>query len=155
RKTDIPLLVNHFLARHAAAAGQEIRGIEDRALAALMRYDWPGNVRQCESAMERAVLLAEGSRITWEDLPQEVRQDAALTQPPFELPDSGISFESLEKSLLEQALRKGGNVSRAARLLGLTRRTLQYRLKKFGLREAAPKGAPIARKGVEVPVENP
>ncbi len=132
RTTDIPRLVDHFIARQSAACGKQVRGIDGPALAALMRYHWPGNVRQLESAIERAVLLAEGPAITPDDLPREVQQgvDAAL---PFEIPEGGIRFEALEKSLLQQALRKGGNVSRAARLLGMTRRTLQYRLQKFGL----------------------
>jgi DNA-binding NtrC family response regulator len=133
RTTDIPRLVDHFIARHAAAAGKSIRGIDDRALAVLMRYQWPGNVRQLESAVERAVLLADGPMIVAEDLPQEIRRSPEASPLGIEIPDAGISFEVLEKELLEQALRKGRGVSAAARLLGMTRRTLQYRLKKFGL----------------------
>ena len=133
RTTDIPRLVSHFIARHAADAGKNIRGIDDRALAVLMRHPWPGNVRQLESAIERAVLLAEGETIGIEDLPQEVRQKTDAGVLAIEIPDTGISFEALEKQLLEQALQKGRSVSAAARLLGMTRRTLQYRLKKFGL----------------------
>jgi len=154
RTTDIPRLVDLFIARHAAAAGKTVRGIDRRALALLMRARWPGNVRQLESAIERAVLLADGPLIAVADLPQEIRQsvDTAL---PFELPEGGISFRELERSLLEQALRKGGNVSRAARLLAMSRRTLQYRLRKFGVtaeREGAatrPDGAPAVRDAVE------
>ena len=98
-----------------------------------MQYHWPGNVRQLESAIERAVLLSEGPAIGPEDLPQEIRHRRDEGSLGIEIPDAGISFEALEKELLEQALRKGRSVSAAARLLGLTRRTLQYRLKKFGL----------------------
>jgi len=156
RLTDVPRLVDRFIARHAADAGKTIRGIDDRALAVLMRYHWPGNVRQLESTIERAVLLAEGARIGIEDLPQEVRQKEVATALAIEMPDSGISFEAVEKQLLEQALEKGRSVSAAARLLGMTRRTFQYRLKKFGLSdetgraevqpssEAAPNGAATA-----------
>ncbi len=137
RTTDIPRLVDHFIARHAAGAGKTIRGIDDRALAVLMRHPWPGNVRQLESAIERAVLLAEDERIGVEDLPQEVRQKTDAGVLAIEIPDTGISFEVLEKQLLEQALQKGRSVSAAARLLGMTRRTFQYRLKKFGLSQTS------------------
>ena len=129
--------MDHFIARHAADAAKTLRGIDDRALAVLMRYRWPGNVRQLESAIERAVLLAEGARIRTEDLPQEVRQKEDATVLAIEMPDAGISFEALEKQLLEQALQKARSVSAAARLLGMTRRTFQYRLKKFGLSHPA------------------
>ena len=133
RTTDIPRLVDHFIARHASAAGRTVRGIDDRALAVLMQYRWPGNVRQVESAIERAVLLADGAKIRIEDLPQEVRQKENAGVLAIEIPDTGVSFEALEKQLLEQALQKGRSISAAARLLGMTRRTFQYRLKKFGL----------------------
>ena len=137
RSTDIPRLVDHFIARHAAASAKKIRGIDDRALGCLLRYPWPGNVRQLESAIERAVLLCEGPTIGLEDLPQEVRGKGDGVAPGIEIPDAGLSFETLERDLLDQALRKGGSISAAARLLGMTRRTLQYRLKKFGLAPAA------------------
>jgi len=137
RTTDIPRLVDHFIARHAGVAAKTIRGIDDQALDILMQYHWPGNVRQLESAIERAVLLCEGATIGPEDLPQEIRHRREEGALGIEIPDAGISFEVLEKELLEQALRKGRSVSAAARLLGLTRRTLQYRLKKFGLATGA------------------
>ncbi len=137
RTTDIPRLVDHFIARHATASGKPVHGIDRQALSALLRYPWPGNVRQLESAIERAVLLAEGPSIAVEDLPQEVHEGSDDGVLAVELPDTGISFEVLERSLLQQALRKSGNVSRAARLLGMTRRTFQYRLEKFGLSRPA------------------
>ena len=146
RTTDIPRLVAHFVSRHAAAAGKRIRGIDDRALAVLMQYHWPGNVRQPESVIERAVLLAEGADIALEDLPQEVRQKRDTGPLGIAIPDAGLSFEALERELLDQALRKGNSISAAARLLGMTRRTLQYRLKKFGLAPAASAGDPAAGK---------
>ena len=138
RATDIPLLAQHFLARHARLAGKKVEGIEDGALALLCGYRWPGNVRQLESAIERAVLMTDGTRLTAADLPQEVRHRGADGAVRIEIPDAGLSFEALEKDLLEQALEKEmGNVSRAARLLGMTRRTFQYRLEKFGLAKAS------------------
>jgi DNA-binding NtrC family response regulator len=151
RTTDIPQLVQHFIGRHAARSGKRVRGVEARALAALMGYHWPGNVRQLESAIERAILMAEGPLLTTDDLPVEVGHAGLEGPVGFELPDTGLSFEALERSLLRQALAKGGNVSRAARLLGMSRRTFQYRLEKFSLAAAsgtdatgvaAPDGAP-------------
>ncbi|HKN46512.1 MAG TPA: sigma-54 dependent transcriptional regulator, partial [Candidatus Polarisedimenticolia bacterium] len=136
RTTDIPRLVDHFIARHAALAGKALRGIDRQALSVLMAFSWPGNVRQLESAIERAVLLAEGPAVALADLPQEIHEDGADGNVGLEIPDTGLSFEALEKALLQQALRKGGNVSRAARLLGMTRRTFQYRVEKFRLSRA-------------------
>ena len=140
RTTDVPRLVSFFLSRHAGGPGKAVRGIERRALAVLMAYSWPGNVRQLESVIESAVLMTDGPKIRLQDLPQEVRQQGSSGPVLVEIPDSGISFEALERSLLEQALVKGGNVSRAARLLGMTRRTFQYRLGKFGLARSEAEG---------------
>ncbi len=93
-------------------------------------------MRQLESAVERAILLAETDRIEVEDLPFEIRQ---ASQPSssfaFKLPPEGISFEELERSLIIQAMEQSGwNITRAAKLLGLSFRTLQYRLDKFGIK---------------------
>jgi DNA-binding NtrC family response regulator len=157
RATDIPRLAAHFLARHARTAGKKIEGIEDGALALLCGYRWPGNVRELESAVERAVLMTDGTRLIAADLPQEVRQRAADGAVRIEIPDGGLSFEVIEKNLLEQAMeKKEGNVSRAARLLGMTRRTFQYRLEKFGLaRGAATDAATDADTGQEPEDEAP
>jgi DNA-binding NtrC family response regulator len=155
RITDVPRLVDAFIARHARTAGKTLRGIDRHALAILMTYSWPGNVRQLESAIERAVLLAEGPTIRAEDLPQEVHREGSEGGLPIEIPDTGLSFESLERGLLEQALQKGGNVSRAARLLGMTRRTFQYRLEKFGLhRPGSLEGSPETEPGDCEPSES-
>jgi DNA-binding NtrC family response regulator len=152
RRTDIPLLVEHFLAKYA---GGRPRRITDRALKALVEYDWPGNVRELESVIERALLLGEEDEVVPEDLPASVRARISGPRGPFafEIPDSGIDLEGLERSLVLKALEKSeGNVSRAARLLGLTRRTLQYRLEKIqeqAQASSAPNGAAAARKGAE------
>jgi transcriptional regulator with PAS, ATPase and Fis domain len=155
RRTDIPLLVDHFLKKYGEPGRP--REVSEPALEILIAYDWPGNVRELESVFERTLLLAEGDVIVAEDLPASIRAGAAgatRRAVPVEIPDSGIDLESVERSLIVQALEKAqGNVTRAARLLGLTRRTLQYRLEKMqvGTRgedpAAAPDGAPPARKG--------
>ncbi|MBI5867440.1 MAG: sigma-54-dependent Fis family transcriptional regulator [candidate division Zixibacteria bacterium] len=138
RSDDIEPLVHAFLERYHA----EKVVLEPETLAALKRHAWPGNVRELENAIERAVVLRENAgRITVADLPWEITAPAAAgvtasgpATAPANLPDGGIDFSSVEKSLLEQALRKaGGNRSRAARLLGMSRQTLLYRLKKFGI----------------------
>jgi transcriptional regulator with PAS, ATPase and Fis domain len=111
---------------------------------ALVAYDWPGNVRELESAIERAVLLGDEAQIVHADLPLAVRAGISATPAvtDLEIPDGGIDLEQLEATLIRKALDKaGGNVTRAARLLGLSRRTLQYRL---GRLEGAPSGADAA-----------
>jgi len=131
RRTDIPLLVDHFLAKYA---GSRSRGVSEDALKTLMAYDWPGNVRELESVIERALLLGEGELIVPADLPASLRSGAGGPKraTDLEIPDSGIDLEAVERSLILKALDKaGGNVTRAARLLGLSRRTLQYRIEKI------------------------
>lgn len=102
----------------------------------MSEYSWPGNVRQLESAIERAILLCEGDQITVEDLPTEVRQDIGpAPEGAFKLPSEGINFEEVERNLITQAMEQTDyNITKAAKLLGLTFRTLQYRLEKFGIK---------------------
>jgi DNA-binding NtrC family response regulator len=146
RRTDVPLLVEHFLAKHGEPG--RTRRIAPQALEALVDYSWPGNVRELESAVERTLLLADDDVIRLVDLPAEVRMrggHAGSGTVPVEIPDDGLDLEALERSLLLQALDKaGGNVTRAARLLGLSRRTLQYRLERL---QTAPDGAAAAPDG--------
>jgi len=105
-------------------------------------YGWPGNVRQLESAIERAILLCEGDMITPDDLPSELQQESRGTSAgAFKLPPEGISFEEVEKNLILQAMDQTDyNITKAAKLLGLTFRTLQYRLEKFGIKKTDGKG---------------
>jgi DNA-binding NtrC family response regulator len=105
-------------------------------------YSWPGNVRQLESAIERAILLAESDLITVEDLPLEVRQESRpVAESAFKLPAEGIDFEDVERNLIMQAMeRTDYNITKAAKLLGVTFRTLQYRLDKFGIKRADKNG---------------
>jgi DNA-binding NtrC family response regulator len=123
--------------------------MSEAALAVLTAYDWPGTVRQLESVIERTLLLSEGDVIVPEDLPAAVRAGIGTLRGPMdlEIPDSGLDLDELERSLILKALGKtAGNVSRAARLLGLSRRTLQYRIEKIQT-GAAPDGTAAARKG--------
>jgi DNA-binding NtrC family response regulator len=142
RRTDIPLLVEHFLAKHAEPG--RTRGIAPEALEALVGYSWPGNVRELESAVERTLLLADGDVVRLDELPPAVRmRSRALAGGlAIDIPDEGLDLDGLERGLILRAIDKsGGNVTRAARLLGLSRRTLQYRLEKI---QGAPDGAAAA-----------
>jgi DNA-binding NtrC family response regulator len=130
RRTDVPLLVEHFLAKHDASRR---KSVSESALAVLVAYDWPGNVRQLESVVERAVLLSEEDIIVPGDLPAAVRAGvpapAADAARGLAIPDEGLDLPALERALILKALDKAqGNLSRAARLLGLTRHALQERL---------------------------
>jgi DNA-binding NtrC family response regulator len=142
----VPLLVEHFLAKYGEPG--RTRRVAPQALEALVDYSWPGNVRELESVVERTLLLADDDVIRLVDLPAEVRMRGGHGGSgivPVEIPDDGLDLEALERSLLLQALDKaGGNVTRAARLLGLSRRTLQYRLERL---QTAPDGAAAAPDG--------
>jgi DNA-binding NtrC family response regulator len=138
RREDVLPLAEHFLKRQARG-GQSVRRLSPTAAKLLQEYSWPGNVRQLESAVKRAVLLCEGDEIEVEDLPFEIRQEQSSGQTTdefqFRLPPEGISFEEVERSFIMQAMEKTDwNITRAAKLLGLTFRTLQYRLEKFDIK---------------------
>ncbi len=137
RRSDIPLLIDFFISKHSPNAQRRIKGLTASARNVLMNYSWPGNVRQLDSAIERAILLCEGDEITVEDLPLEIRQEGTPAGSfNFKLPPEGISFEELEQSLITQAMEQTGwNITRAAKLLGLSFRTLQYRLEKFDMKK--------------------
>lgn len=137
RRDDIAQLIDFFIPKHSRNSQRQIKGLTASARNLIMNYSWPGNVRQLESAIERAILLCEGDEIQVEDLPIEIRQEGAPSAAfNFKLPPEGISFEELEQSLITQAMEQTGwNITRAAKLLGLSFRTLQYRLEKFGLKK--------------------
>jgi len=127
RPEDIPLLASHFGRRHAARYRKRITGFAADAMQALRAHPWPGNVRELDHAVERAVLLAEGDQIRARDLALGAPSDgaAALEQ---------MSLEEVERVLVQKALtRAGGNVSEAAKALGLSRSALYRRLKHHGL----------------------
>src|SRR5947208_2642538 len=137
RREDIPVLIDYFLKKHTRNTYRLVKGLTPETKRMMHDYGWPGNVRQPESAIERAILLCEGDMITPEDLPTEVQQETKGTGPgAFKLPPEGISFEEVEKNLILQAMDQTDyNITKAAKLLGLTFRTLQYRLEKFGIKK--------------------
>lgn len=145
RKVDIPELTGYFIKKANKAFGKRIKGLTDEAGNLLMNYSWPGNVRQLESVIERAVLLNDSDTIDAKSLPMEITtRPITLGAMDFELPEAGISFEDFEKEMLIKAMIKSSGVlGKAASLLGMSYRTLQYRLNKFGIAKesfSAPKG---------------
>jgi len=136
-KEDIPDLVNHFLARFAAESDKEIEDITPAALDALMEYHWPGNIRQLENCVERAVALSTGRMIDEKDIHLDTTQSKSGSTAPSStgqfLPE-GMTLEQWEDNMIREALRRAnGNKSQAARLLGLSRNALRYRLGKLGV----------------------
>ncbi len=135
RVEDVPELVAHFFARAKQRHGREDLALPDALMPYFRAHRWPGNVRELENVVERLVVLARGREVTLEDLPEALRRE----RPPIEslhldLPPEGISLETLEKELILRALQKfDWNQTQAARYLDLSRKTLIYRMEKYGL----------------------
>ena len=129
RTEDIAPIAEFFMNHFATQMRKEITGFSEAVRQALIRYTWPGNVRELRNVMERAVVLSQGGRIEPADLPLELREGNGAYPPSQE-----NRLESVEVSLLKDALEKNeGNVSAAAAALGISRSTLRYRMKKYGL----------------------
>jgi nitrogen regulation protein NR(I) len=146
RRDDIPLLVEHFRQKYNARLKKNVELIEDEALAALSAYSWPGNIRELENVLERTILFAEGTRIRASDLPPSLR--AQPSHPAADAPPSAANLapgpmkeivkeqvQAIERDLIVRGLEvTGGNVTRTARLLKISRKSLQIKMKEFGLR---------------------
>jgi DNA-binding NtrC family response regulator len=134
RKQDIPFLANHFVRKLAPDTGGRVASITDAAIHKLMGYHWPGNVRELENVIERSLVMAAGTKLDAADIRLEAppRARAQTDDHPF-LPD-GVTLDEYEQEIIREALRRAdGNKSQAARLLGLTRNALRYRLTQMGL----------------------
>jgi len=136
RRDDIPVLVKHFLEKFAPGTAMQM---SQGAMRALMAYQWPGNVRQLENAIERAVALSAGRReIEIADVPAEVQTTPETTETPFvDFPDSGLDLPAylakIERDLIQRSLeRTGGNRNKAAELLRIKRTTLVEKLRRLG-----------------------
>jgi two-component system response regulator AtoC len=132
RRGDVPLLVAHFLEKYNAGK----RSFTPEATLMLVDYPWPGNIRELENTIERIVILAPGDEIGVADLPAEVRAGFVSTtaKSTFVLPEQGCDLEEVEMELIRQALdRSGGNAGRAAKLVGLTPKTLEARMQRLGI----------------------
>jgi DNA-binding NtrC family response regulator len=132
RTEDIPLLVEHFLAKYSNSVAKGIKGISEDAMALLLEYHWPGNVRELEHTVERAVLVCDSERIMPENLPQVIRfpEEVRLEK----MKEEGKSLDDLEKEYITLLLKKtDGHRSKTASVLGIDRRTLYRKLKQYGL----------------------
>jgi len=135
RRSDIPDLVWHFLEKAKRKHNRSDVMLNSDLLPIFSNYSWPGNVRQLENAIERMVLLSGGPEITHKDLPDFLLVGGpSNVAPKVELPDEGINLDAVEKNLIMRALERfGGNQTRAANFLNMSRRTLAYRLKKHNV----------------------
>jgi transcriptional regulator with PAS, ATPase and Fis domain len=134
RKEDIELLLTHFLQRFATLHGLPPATLNRDARQHLSRYRWSGNVRELRNLCERLSILLAGREVGLTNLPLVIRNASPASDTSFCLPADGIALDALERDLLAQALtRSGNNKTHAARLLGITRDALNYRLKKFEL----------------------
>jgi two-component system NtrC family response regulator len=133
RREDIPPLLDHFLRKVCEREGKEISGVSPEARHFLLTYDYPGNVRELENIIERAVVLSRKGIIGLEDLPLPLREGRAQ-DPPDREANLPSSVANMEKDLILQALQASeGNQSRAAQSLGISERVLRYKMRKYGL----------------------
>jgi DNA-binding NtrC family response regulator len=133
RKEDIPDLVNLFITRFATDSAKSIEGISPPAMQTLVSYHWPGNVRELQNIIERACALAKGNVLELADIHIDERPSKSAAASNGFLPD-GLTLEQWEDEMVQEALRRAsGNKSQAARLLGLSRNALRYRLSKIGI----------------------
>lgn len=133
RRSDIPLLGGYFIDRICREMNRPLPSVPKSVWSILMAYDWPGNIRELQNVIERMLILSSGDTIHEQDIPMELRAHGQ-TQHVFTLPPEGIQLEDVEKSFIEQALQLAeGNQTKAAKLLGITRHTLLYRLDKYSI----------------------
>ncbi len=138
RQEDIPMLAYHFLQKCGASATRAVRGFHPDTMSLLKRYRWPGNVRELENAIERAVSLSHGPLLTPEDLPEAITQAAQSSEQKLETAEEGdevcLSLEEVEKRHLVRVLKETkNNKVKAAKILGIDRRTLYRMAERFGL----------------------
>ena len=149
RREDVPLLAEHFLEKYSEQMGKHITGLSNEALEVMQRYDWPGNIRELENTIERAVALESTPSILADSLPPSVRGDApraggaalpaAVPSGDMDLPLEGFDLEAhvqqIERDYLAEALKRAGGVQvKAAELLGMSFRSFRYYVKKYNLR---------------------
>ena len=136
RRDDIPLLISTFVRQCSADNGKPVREITQEAVNVLMACDWPGNVRELRNTIEQMVVLARGERLTLRDVPATIRTGADLTKISVVRPGVTMTVEEAERQLIVQALKEcDGNRTRAADRIGMSRRTLHRKLKRYGLQD--------------------
>jgi DNA-binding NtrC family response regulator len=133
RREDIRLMANHFLKKLAPDAGRDVESITDAAMEKLLNYHWPGNVRELENVIERGLILCRGKQLDVDDIKLETAPRPRPQNDQHFLPE-GLTLDQYEQEIIREALKRAdGNKSQAARLLGLTRNALRYRLTQMGL----------------------
>jgi len=142
RREDIPLLVAHFIKHRSAELGQSVRTVTPAALAILESYRWPGNIRELENVIERALVLGSGEVLDVDALPPDLRRPRDVLDIAVEIPESGLDLEAtldqIEQRYIHLALaRTGGVQTRAAELLRVSFRQLRYKLQKFATRSTS------------------
>lgn len=134
RKDDIPLLIDYFIEIYSSQMGKPKMRISEKALNKMNNYKWQGNIRELQNIIERCVILSLGNVITEEILPIDITTTVYNVDKDFVLPEDGIFLEDVEKGLIIQALERSEfNQTKAAKLLGITRHTLIYRLEKYNI----------------------
>jgi transcriptional regulator with PAS, ATPase and Fis domain len=136
RKDDISVLVEHFIRRFSSDNGKEIEGLSSEAMDVLLKYNYPGNVRELENIIERAAVVARDSVISVRDLPFKDISSPLFSEYRKVQGPMKDSVEALEHQMIEEAMERARqNQSKAAEMLGITEGTLRYKLKKYGLKE--------------------
>jgi transcriptional regulator with PAS, ATPase and Fis domain len=143
RRDDIPLLAEHFVRKISAELGKSVKGVSPEALAILENYRWPGNIRELENVIERALVLGSGDMLEAEALPPDLQQSRVSQDVQVEIPADGLDLEAtleqIENRYLQMALaRTGGVQTRAAELLRVSFRQFRYKLQKHSQRSASP-----------------
>ncbi len=140
RSSDIPLLANYFLEKYRNLAQRENKFYTSGAIKKMLDYEWPGNIRELESVVQKAIILSDDEEINEDIISTILKIDSPLTHKNIETTNNAIkdrkTLEEIEKDLIIEALNKTGwNMSKASRILGITYRTLQYRLGKYGIKK--------------------
>ena len=140
RKDDIPVLVDHFVRQYARQYEKSVKGIQPKALEALLCHSWPGNVRELENCLARGVILTKGNEISLNDLPEKIRILSSVGTPSGkqhfvgEIPEKGITIREMEKELIGKTLAKcNGNKSLTAEFLGISRKALYEKITRHGI----------------------
>ncbi len=140
RKEDVGHLVNYYIDYFNREFRKSVKGVTPEALRLLEEYSWPGNVRELRNVIERAMIIGRSEEFGPDDLPAEIRSPVIggpATGTRFRVPEEGVNLEALELDCLKQALEMAkGNQTRAAKLLGMNRDQIRYRMEKYGLRES-------------------
>ena len=135
RKLDIPIIVDHFIERYALEFGKSVRGVHPAAFRKLMAYEWPGNIRELQNAVERAVMLADGEMLNLADFSFLAVEDE---DRPFQFKIPGATIREIEEeAILRTIEHTGGSTTAAAKILKMSVRKIQYKLKEYRKKEAS------------------